>query len=420
MQQKKFWFTLSAILAVLGVALMLPASAEAISKYKVLYTFTGGGDGGDPEDNKLIFDAAGNLYGTAVGGGAHENGAVFELTPNSDGSWTESVLYSFAGGTDASSVRAGVTFDVSGNLYGTSVSGGDHGAGTVFKLSHNSDGSWSESVIYSFSGGSDGAVAVGGVVFDAAGALYGTTGQGGAQGHGVVFKLTENSDGSWTESVLHTFTGKDGGYPDHGNLVFDSAGGLYGTTSGFGASSPGTVFKLTPNGDGSWKEKVLHRFTGGKDGATPESTLIFDQACALYGTAAEGGSGGFGVVFKLTPNADGTWTEHVLHTFRGGTDGALPLAGVVFDTAGNLYGTTYKGGFGQCNGVFGGPGCGTVFKLTPNSKGGWTGTVLHRFHAKPNANPYSQLIFDGVGNLYGASSADGASSSHGGVFEITP
>jgi uncharacterized repeat protein (TIGR03803 family) len=429
MRQKKSRFMLSGILVVFAVALMLPTGAGAASKYTVLYKFTGRTDGGWAEDNKLIFDAAGNLYGTTRAGGAHSNGAVFELTPNSDGTWSESVLYSFAGGADASSVRAGVTFDASGNLYGTSVFGGDHGEGAVFKLSHNSDGSWSESVIYSFSGGSDGAWAIGGVVFDAAGALYGTTGYGGAQGGGVVFKLTQNSDGSWTESVLHSFTGKDGGYPDHANLVFDSAGNLYGAASDLQwGPCCGTIFELMPQPDGSWKEKVLHHFNGGKDGGTPESTLIFDQAGALYGTAAGGGStacprgytSGCGVVFKLTPNADGTWTEHVLHTFRAGTDGATPLAGVVFDTAGNLYGTTYRGGFGQCSGVFGGPGCGTVFKLTPNSRGGWNETVLHRFHANPNANPFSQLIFDGVGNLYGTSAADGASSSHGGVFEITP
>jgi uncharacterized repeat protein (TIGR03803 family) len=280
-------------------------------------------------------------------------------------------------------------------------------------------------VLYSFTGGSDGGGPVGGLVFGAAGNLYGATIGGGASGHGVVFELTPNSDGSWAENVIHSFTGKDGSYPDHGSLIFDTTGSLYGTTA-HGADGYGVVFKLTPNTDGTWTETVLHRFTGGSDGGSPESTLIFDQSGNLYGTTHGGGvsscknsyTNGCGVVFKLAPGSDGTWTEQVLHHFRGGNDGATPFAGVVFDTSGNLYGTTLTGGNPSCS-EWMGTRCGTVFELVPNSKGGWTEQVLHRFLGKPNGNPYLGVVFDGLGNLYGMTSGDGT-GGFGGVFEITP
>ena len=429
MKSNKFWTPINKVLVVatLGLlVLVLVAEAGAASQYKVLHKFTGT-DGKYPEDALLIFDAVGNLYGTTATGGAHGNGNVFELTPNSDGSWTESVLYSFAGGHDPSDVRAEVIFGAEGNLYATSVSGGDYGEGTIFKLTSNSDGTWSESVIHSFTGGSDGAWAIGGVIIDAAGNLYGTTGLGGAWGGGVVFKLTPSSDGTWTESVLHSFTSTEGGYLDHGSLIFDTAGNLYGETSHFlWGPGQGTIFELMPNADGSWTEKVLHRFHGGKDGALPESTLTFDTAGNLYGTTAYGGGGscsgygdytGCGTVFKLMPNSDGTWTETVLHRFHGDKDGAVPFAGLVFDTAGNLYGTTTQGGGGPC--TLDSPGCGTVFKLTPNSNGGWTEQVLHRFQGKPAGAPFGEVVFDSLGNIYGIASGEGTNGA-GAVFEITP
>jgi uncharacterized repeat protein (TIGR03803 family) len=222
--------------------------------------------------------------------------------------------------------------------------------------------------------------------------------------------------------VLHSFKGgADGSYPDHGSMVFDTAGNLYGATAAGGKGSCyvwargcGTIFELTPNSDGTWTEQVLHRFSGNNDGATPEPTLIFDKSGDLYGTTLLGGAHGVGNVFELMPNAGGSWKEEVLHQFKGGSDG--PWAGVIFDQAGNLYGTTLDGGNLS---VCGGQGCGVVFKLAPNSNGGWSETALHRFADHPSAYPNAGLILDAAGNLYGTTYGDGG-KTRGSVFEITP
>jgi len=422
--KNQFWSVVSKASAVMTVtlimALILAPGAWAAGKYKVLHEFTGGADGGGPQDGLFIFDAAGNIYGTTAGGGTYGSGNVFTLTPNSDGTWTENVLYSFgANGGDPSSVRAGVIFDASGNLYGTSWSGGDYGLGTVYELTPQSGGTWTESVLHSFTGGSDGGYAVGGLIFDSSGNLYGTATIGGDDGGGVVFELSPNSDGTWTETVIHSFTGSDGGFPDHGSLIFDATGNLYGEASDlFWGPCCGTIFQLAPQSDGSWKETVLYHFTGGKDGGTPESTLIFDKAGSLYGATAEGGAYGAGVVFKLTPGAHSKWKERVLHQFKGGKDGATPFAGVVFDTAGNAYGATLTGGGGPC-GEWMGTGCGVVFKLIPTAHGQWTERVLRRLQGKPTGNPYGEVVLDGKGNSYGMASGDGTGGS-GSVFEIMP
>ena len=417
MQTNKFWTVVSKALAVMAVTLImdliLAPGASAASNYKVLYRFTGGADGAQPED-ALVFDASGNLYGTALGGGCCGSGTVFELTPNSDGTWTQSVLYSFTGGSDGGSPASAVIFDASGNLYGTSVEGGDYGYGTVYKLTPNSDGGWTESVLYSFTGGSDGGDPTSGLTFDTNGNLFGTTWQDGAYGHGVVFKLAANSDGSWTENTLHSFKGgKDGGTPDRGHLIFDAAGNLYGATAGwYGGASNGTVFELTPNSDGTWTESVLHSFKGGKDGAAAEGTLVFDPAGSLYGTTYTGGAYGNGAVFKLTLGSDGKWKKNVLHPFKGGKVGANPFGGVVFDAAGNLYGPTYNGGGGPCS------SCGTVFKLIPNPHGGWYERVPHQFEGSKNGlNPWGGVVLDATGNLYGTT-VNGGINGNGVVFEI--
>jgi uncharacterized repeat protein (TIGR03803 family) len=260
---------------------------------------------------------------------------------------------------------------------------------------------------------------VGGLVFDATGNLYGTTTEGGAYGHGMVFKLAPNSDGSWTESNLHDFMGgTDGGYPDHGKLIIDATGNLYGVTAGWqtGASN-GSVFELTPNTDGTWIYSVLHSFSGGEDGAVAQGTLTFDQAGSLYGTTLQGGASGFGTVFKLTRGSDGTWTKSVVHQFQGGMDGSGPFAGVVFDAAGNLYGTTDAGGVGLCSDG-NGTGCGTVFKLSRKANGGLTKQTL-RSPSIQASNPDGEVLFDAAGNLYGTTSNQGG-KGHGVVFEIRP
>jgi uncharacterized repeat protein (TIGR03803 family) len=438
MKSNRFWAGVSRVLAAatltLIVILLLAPGARAASKNKMLYEFTGGADGSMPWDT-LIFDQAGNLYGTTGGsfiGPGPTPGNVFELTPNGDGTWTESVLYTFTGGSDGGTPNAGLIFDQAGNLYSTTQFGGNYGYGVVFKLAPNSDGSWTESVLYSFTGGKDGSQPWGGLIFDQQGNLYGTTGGGGNSscqglfsGCGVVFELAPNSDGTWTESVLHAFTGgKDGEMPEAG-LIFDQAGNLYSTTRSGGdtscgdwmGSGCGVVFELTPKSGGSWKEKVLHTFTH-REGYWPMACPIFDAAGNLYGTADHSQASNWGIVFKLTPNANGSWKEKVLFSFTD-KDGADPMDGsLIFDRAGNLYGTTVQGGDLSCDAGYPG-GCGTVFKLTPGSDGKWTEHLLEVFRDHPQGFPIGGFIFDAAGNLYGTTQGDGT-KTFGSVFEITP
>jgi uncharacterized repeat protein (TIGR03803 family) len=435
MSQDKRLGTLAVVLMAIAVIPVSAPTAWAQSKYKVLHKFTlvNQGKGVEPVAG-VILDQAGNLYGTTWMGGPKGSGTVFELTHNSDGSWSESVLYDFCSLTncsDGSGPSSGLIFDQAGNLYGaTQGGGGASGGGTVFKLTPNGDGSWSESVLYNFcslTSCTDGARPYASLIFDQAGNLYGTTLTGGnlspcgGYGCGVVFKLAPNSDGTWTESVLHTFCSlggcRDGEKPTAG-VIFDGAGNLYGTTelggnpTQCGGTGCGLVYQLTPGSGGSWTESVLHSFCSlsGCGGINPLGGVILDQGGNLYGTAVLGGKGHEGVVFQLTPQSGGSWNEKVLHRFTGGIDGAAPYAGVIFDAAGNLYGTTLEGGRGDA---------GVVFKLAPDSKGGWSETVLHAFVDNPGALPYAGVIFDGTGNLYGTTYGD-SNSTFGSVYEITP
>jgi uncharacterized repeat protein (TIGR03803 family) len=368
--------TLDAALVVLAtvliVTLVYAPNAWAGAKFKTLHKFTRGSNGIEPEGG-LIFDQAGNLYGTTLGSGGHKSGTVFQLTPNQNGGWTEHVLYRFCSltnCTDGSEPQAELIFDQAGNLYGTTVEGGAQGYGrTVFQLTPNQNGGWTESVLYSFcslANCADGKAPFAGLIFDQAGNLYGTTAYGGAQGQdgqgGTVFQLTPNQNGGWTESVLYSFCSlascADGKAPFAG-LIFDQAGNLYGTTVGGGGRYAGNVFQLTPNQNGGWTEHILHSFcsrTNCTDGSEPVAELIFDQAGNLYGTTELGGAQNFGTVFQLTPNQNGGWTEHVLHSFLD-KPGANPTAGLILDKAGNLFGTTvgdvYRTTFGS------------VFEVTP-------------------------------------------------------
>ncbi len=443
MRGKKFFIGLRAILAIFAVSL-LATSTWAASEEKVLHNFGSGTDGRSPYSN-LIFDAAGNLYGTTFWGGTYDCpggnrcGTVFELTPAAGGDWTEQVLHNF-NGTDGATPAAGLVSDVAGNLYGTTSSGGTYGYGTVFELTPAAGEGWTEQVLHRFNS-TDGDGPVAGLLFDAAGNLYGTTSSGGTYGYGTVFELTPAADGSWAEKVLHSFAGypTDGNFPNSG-LIFDTVGNLYGTTPYGGAndcvdygypSGCGMVFELTPTLGGVWTEQVLYNFNNnGTDGHYPDAGLIFDAAGNLYGTTDRGGGadtciGGCGTVFELTrsphsPNAVGRrWTEQVLHTFNADTaDGANPVASLIFDAAGNLYGTTLAGGPYDCVEGF---GCGTVFELTPAAGGGWTEQVLYNFAGYPTDGswPYAGLIFDAVGNLYSTTNAGGDYNA-GTVFEITP
>ncbi len=328
---------------------------------QVLHSFGNGTDGSIPYAS-LTFDAASNLYGTTGAGGAHAKGTVFELTPREGGGWTEEVLHSFGNGSDGAGPSAGLIFDTAGNLYGTTQEGGIHSCngstcGTVFELTPNESGGWTEKVLHSFGNDTDGVQPFAGLILDGSGNLYGTTFYGGIHAVGTVFELTPNGSGSWTEKVLHSFgNGTDAAYP-RASLMIDAAGSLYGTTQGGGINDEGAVFELTPEVGGGWTEKVLHSLGDPGDGAASFASLLFDTAGNLYGTTYAGGIHSYGTVFELTPDGSGGWTERVLHSFGNGTDGAQPRASLLFDGAGNLYSTTYAGGIHDYTG--------TVFEITP-------------------------------------------------------
>jgi len=417
MPDKKSSVALRAVLAIFAVA----AFASNTCTAKVLHNFAPKQLGGAEPLAGLVFDAAGNLYGTTKFGGASNDGTVFELIPNADGTWTQKVLHSFRG-PDGCGPLAGLIFDAIGNLYGTTEGCGPKRAGIVFELVPNADGTWTEKILRSFFADSKGGwEPVAGLVFDAAGNLYGTTLLGGsvAAELGTVFELMPNADGSWKYKVLHRFNvdGKHGYYP-YAGVVLDPAGNVYGTTydgqrSGGGGVGLGTVFELMPTVSGTWNFKILHKFKNdGKDGFSPKDGLVIDTAGNLYGTTSGGSSSGLGTVFELMPNADGTWTEKILHKFKGQPDGQGPLAGLTFDAAGNLYGTTSAGG------AF---GVGTVFELMPNANGTWTETILHQFKndGKDGTFPQTDVILDPIGNVYGTTGSGGVHNG-GTVFEVIP
>jgi uncharacterized repeat protein (TIGR03803 family) len=415
-RERKAMRIVSSGMAISLAALTPVGGALAAPVESVLHSFTGvAGDGAHPQA-ALIADESGALFGTTVEGGNNVGGVVFKLSPPGRGQtvWSETVLHSFTGVPgDGELPRGALIADEGGALYGTTVLGGSSscsglGCGTVFKLTPPSQGqtAWTETVLYSFKGGNDGANPSTSLIADDRGALYGTTELGGSgtscfgSGCGTVFKLTPPADGQtvWTETVLYRFTGGSDGHFPAGSLIADERGALYGTTSSGGSSNCaggcGTVFKLTPPADGQtvWTETVLYSFEAGNDGADPSGSLIADDSGALYGTTFLGGSSncsgfGCGAVFKLSPPAKGetSWTETVLYSFKGGSDGAGPSAPLIADDRGALYGTTSGGGVGPsalCPGsnvLF--TGCGTVFKLKPpgDRRTAWTETVLYRF-----------------------------------------
>jgi uncharacterized repeat protein (TIGR03803 family) len=326
---------------------------------------------------------------------------------------TENVLLSFTGHNAGGTPFSNLVMDSAGNLYGTTFYGGVNGYGTAFKLSRNPNGSWHESLLHPFQGGSDIGNPWAGLTMDANGNLYGTTTGGILAGFGSVFRLTPKPNGGWQETVLHTFTGNGDGAAPYGPVILDSAGNIYGMTHNGGGTNSGVVFELSPVSGGGWHETILHNFTGGLDGGFPEDGLAFDRAGNLYGTASAGGSsfncgGGCGVAFKLSPTAHGTWHETVLHDFTLGADGGLPGSHFVLDTDGNLYSTTPLGG--QINTPFcGSAGCGVVYELSPQGDGTWKETVLHFFSGTSDGDEPAEggLTLDATGNLYGTTALGG-------------
>jgi len=431
MRSAKALLLLGAILV--GVVGFLTATPPvlAASKERVLHNFGKGKDGVWPYAG-LIFDKTGKLYGTTTSGGAYGVGTVFQLTPNSNHQWTERILHSFQNnGKDGYWPFGGLIFDANGNLYGTTTKGGKSGYGTVFRLTPGAHHNWTEKVLHNFAGGNDGSKPYAGMTFDAAGNLYGTTYEGGGTGCnglgcGTVFLLPPTG----ALEVLHSFqdNGSDGTNPFAGVIVA-SAGNLYGTTV-YGPTTTnfvgaGIVFELSPRANGRWTENVLYTFCSAfecADGNEPYASLIFDAAGTLYGTTIYGGATGFdGNVFQLTPGATGQWTESVLYDFCASryncNDGIYPYSGMVFDVSGNLYGTTYAGTTSGSECDY--DGCGIVFELVPGGNGTWTEKVLYSFHGEDGGLPYAGLIFDATGNLYGTTNGGGA-YGNGTVFEVSP
>jgi len=409
--------TLRALLyrGLLIVSLVLPCAA---SSFKIIHKFQGP-DGGAPVAD-LIADAAGNLYGTAETGGNAEGlpcsfntcGLVYELTPSASGEWSEKIVYKFSG-PDGYAPMAGLIFDHTGNLYGTTASGGTYGAGTVFELSPNTDGSWSETVLHSFDweGEQDGAEPNVDLIFDNAGNLYGTTYAGGPKDYGIVFKLLPNGDGTWSEKIIHNFESLSGGANPLGGLTMDAAGNLYGTapSGGIFHDFSGLVYKLAPDADDKYIFSVLYEFCqlpGCHDGAEPISKLTFDGSGNLFGTTLGGGRKR-GVIFELTPQVDGSWSFSVFHAFAG-NPAAFPQTAVTFDTSGSIYGATLN------------PDTGSVYRMALQADGSWQGSQLHAFGGEPAYNPTSNLLLLN-GKIYGTTLLCGTSAEcHGTVYEITP
>jgi hypothetical protein len=377
--------------------------------------------------------------------------AILVFASTVSAKWKESVLYSFQGGTDGATPAGGVVFDKSGNLYGTTTDGGATNCspvaacGTVYQLAPptKKGGAWTETVLRIFQGKAfnDGELPAGGVIADASGNIYGTTAYGGSGGCvllgikggcGTVYEMSppQTKGGAWIYTILYSLKGGNDGYLPIGDLVFDSAGNLYGSTEFGGGKGTtcnpdyqycGTVFKLSPpkTKGGKWTEKVLHSFAGGTDGKNPNGGLLLDGAGAVYGTTPIGGNQdcnfgheeiGCGIVFKLSPPAKKgkAWTEKVIYRFTDGNDGAGPNGGLIFDAKGLLYGTAASGG-SRLNGV--------VFRMAPSKGGHWTQTVLYSFTGGAYGfNPGSGLTFDSSGNLYGT--ALGGVASRGVVLRF--
>jgi uncharacterized repeat protein (TIGR03803 family) len=377
---------------------LTPPSKEGDSWTEtVIYVFLGQShnDGSLPAGG-VIIDEAGNLYGTTAYGGAGTCillggnvgcGTVYELSPPEEkgGAWTETVLYSFPTAKQGYLPNGNLVFDGAGNLYGATQYGGGYGTtcnslylycGTVFKLSppKTKGGKWTEKVLHGFKGGTDGANPNGGLIFDSKGAIYGTTqfggfegGDCGAGGCGTVFKLAPptTKGGAWSEELLDRFDpGTSGAAEPEAGVTFGKNGDLYGTTFGGGNSGWGTIFELAPGANGKWKDRVLYHFRDGDDGGHPQSSLVFDSKGDFYGTATDGGAVGGGTVFKMKPTDQGHgWSFSALYSFAGTPDGSYPASELIFDKAGNLYGTTQQSGnTGQNCGHL---GCGTVFEVEP-------------------------------------------------------
>jgi uncharacterized repeat protein (TIGR03803 family) len=419
------------VLLAAALSLVHLSAPPVAAQESVPWIFNGETTDGANPDGALVADADGNLYGTTVNGGANYNsGTVFELSPVAGGGWTEKVLWNFsASATDGYYPSGSLVLDADGNLYGTTKDGGDAaycGCGTVYELSPGTGGVWTEKILANFGATStDGDYPYAGLVFDSKGNLYGTTAQGGTGPSsltGTVFELSPGAGGTWTRTLLWKFAGgtADGATP-HGSLILDADGNLYGTTAYGGltpsgsSSGAGTVFELSPGTGGVWTEKILYKFGAtSTDGINPFAELIFDSSGNLYGTTNNGGTVNSGTpnggtVFELSPATGGAWTEKLLWSFAGQpSDGANPEGGLIFDSKGNIYGTTASGGSSIDEGA--------VFELIPANGGPWSEKILHQFAgyaSSDGTDPLASLVAGIDGNLYGTTSSGGLGPAAG-------
>jgi uncharacterized repeat protein (TIGR03803 family) len=416
-----------------------------------LYTFADGAGGGYPSFSNLI-EKGGDLYGAAQNGGTFNSscpsgcGTIYKLRPpkKPGKAWRQTVLYSFQGGLDDGNSPQALTLGPGGVFYGMTYLGGANNDGTVFELAPPAaaGGTWTETTIYSFGayqGDVTPASSIAGLVASKTGAVYGTAAFGGADGYGGVFELTPPSapGGTWTETVIYSFTSGDvAGGDAVGGIVLGKHGEIYGAVETGGLHDVGFVYELKRKPSGEWVETDIHDFAGGpSDGGLPSTTLILDSNGALYGTTFEGGSGpcggftsGCGAVFKLSPpaSAGGVWTPSILYGFTtANDDGVAPAGSLLFGAGGVLYGTTTVGGTGSCS-IYFEPGCGTIFELTPPTamSNPWTETILYDFSgAADGAYPAVGLVHGQNGELYGTTYYGGiasASAGFGTVYQVTP
>jgi uncharacterized repeat protein (TIGR03803 family) len=391
---------------VLALALTAWASTE-----KVLWNFNGGNDGSGPWANYFISDAKGNLYAATASGGTYSAGTVFMLSP----AGKETILYEFTGSNgDGNGPHGHLTFDANGNIFGTTQGGGANGTGTVYELSPQKGGGWKEKVIYTFSAaGADGISPSAGMTIAADGTMYSTTPDGGAFGAGTVFSLKKTSKG-WHQKVIQNLNGSsNGGYPYEG-LMMDSAGNLYGAAPSGGSGGQGVIYRLSQTKQG-WVDTVLYSFTGqnGDGSGLYWIDLISDVTGNIYGATSFGGTNGTGTVWELVySKTKKKYSEKILYEFgaNGSGDGNNPYGGLAMDGKGNLYGTVLNGGSSNL---------GAFYKLTKHGKI-WKETVLHSFvgandGSQPTGNPY----VDAKGRLYGMAET-GGKSNLGIVYRVTP
>jgi len=401
--------------ALLSALMLAAAPALQAQEYNIIGNFGNDGTGVNPL--YVTLDPAGNVYGTTYYGGTQYlgSGVVFKLKRQGSG-WLQSVVHDFTGGYDGGNPYGGVAIGPDGALYGTASEGGLYNAGVIYKLQPPAtvcptvQCPWIETVIYNFTGAADGLGPQGNIIFDRAGNIYGTTlAGGGGGGWGTVYELSP-SNGQWSLSVLRTFTdGMDGGEPANG-VLFDHAGNLYGTTVSGGSSNKGVVYELTP-GEPQWTQTILHNFAGGPNDGAIGAGMAFDSHGNLYGFTEDGGDQNWGTTFELQPNGSGGYNYSVIYIFQpqlGGAPGYISVP--VLDSAGNLYGSGTSGGIG---------GYGVAFELTP-SNGSWNFTSLHGFSGGfDGAEPGGNVILDPQGNLYGCAESGGR-FSEGIVWQIVP